>query len=229
MTQQSQPSSSPSIPSIPHSSSDPQNPSTNPSSKPSPRPKKQLAPADRSRGYSPALSGTRWTLREKLRCKTLYLSNSLTTNEIARAIGRTQQAVEMLIYRSGWARQLVANRKDAESLADAEIDRRLRQDIASTYDAIAGECEEIALGGLTAAREALDDRDARSFALYAGGVKGLAGIARQVRASDPATSLVPLGSSSPASSINVFLSPLQHRADPRPVEPVESSHATVTV
>ncbi len=119
-------------------------------------------------------------LLTKLKVRNLYLNQDLLQPEIATITGLSYTAVRNLIAREEWGKLKAAKRAALERNADA----RIAAQVAESAEAIASECEEIALGGLDRTRESLADTGkdaAKNFQAFSGGVKNLVTVMRELR------------------------------------------------
>ena len=119
----------------------------------------------------------------KLKARNLYLVQSLPYAEIAHQTGLSVQSLSSLAHREGWTKQRRARAAQITNRADARANRELD----SINDAIASECEEIALQGLTRAKEESVSKGkfaARNFQSWTGGVSNLVKVQRAARGLD---------------------------------------------
>lgn len=103
-----------------------------------------------------------------------------TYSQIAKddLVGMTEKQIANIAWREGWAKE----RRRLDQVERKLIAQRTEEGISQVREAIATECDELTMGGLDLARESLDKKDARSFAQAANGVRALATIARESRA-----------------------------------------------
>ena len=119
----------------------------------------------------------------RLKARNLYLIQCLPYAEIAEKTGLSVSSVGQLAFREGWTKL----RKQRASELTTKADARANRDIDAINDAIASECEEIALKGLDRAKKASESDDefaARNFQSWTGGVSNLVKVQRAARGLD---------------------------------------------
>ena len=118
-----------------------------------------------------------------LKVRNLYLIHGLSNVDIASQVGLEVKAVGQLVFRKGWTK--IRQKKVAEITQRA--DARMEREVDEINDAIASECEEIALQGLGRAKQAAESQDefaARNFQSWSGGVSNLVKVQRACRGLD---------------------------------------------
>lgn len=122
----------------------------------------------------------KFSVRQRLRIKTLLLVRGQTYSQIAKddVVAMNETQVAGICRREGWHKE----RRRLDLAERKLIAQRTEEDLAEVRENIATECDELTFGGLDLARESLDKKDARSFAQAANGVRALATIARESRA-----------------------------------------------
>lgn len=155
----------------------------------------------------------------KAQIRNFYLVLGLTHEEIAARTGLTRQIVSNYISRA----KMPAIKRGNEAKINQRADARVNAQLDEISEAIASQSEEIALGGLTRAREEIESRDefaSKNFQSWTGGVRNLAQVAKLVR-----------GQSDGPAAGNVSLSVFLVRADraersEKPVAPAVEVLAT---
>jgi hypothetical protein len=138
-------------------------------------------------------------LQLRLRVRGLYLNQGLCPSEIAAKVGLQRAQVANLVVREGWTKV----RKEAQRRIEKRADERMKAEADQVADAIASDCEEIALRSLENARDRAENplqKDAaKDFQAWTGGVRNLVTVARACRGMDQAPQ------SAAGSSVNVFV------------------------
>lgn len=116
----------------------------------------------------------------KAQIRNFYLVLGLTYEEIAKRTGLTSGIVGNYISRA----KLPAVKRENEKRINERQDARTEAQLDEISEAIASQSEEIALGGLTRAREEIESRDefaSKNFQSWTGGVRNLAQVAKLIR------------------------------------------------
>lgn len=119
----------------------------------------------------------------KLKARNLYLIHGLPHAEIAAQTGLSLQSIRNLAFNEGWTK---AKAKRTEAMI-RRADARMEAKVEEINEAIASECEEIALNGLKRAKEESESRGefaARNFQSWTGGVSNLVKVQRLTRGLD---------------------------------------------
>lgn len=143
----------------------------------------------------------------KLRVRSLYIIQQLSSAEIAAQVGLTRKQIQDLAAREGW----VAIKQRAKSSLVAKHDARAKAEIAEIHDAFALKTEELGMGVLEKAARRMPDEDenvAKDLQALSQTAKNFIGIARQVRGMD-------LGAreSAGVASVVVFVADLERVED----------------
>lgn len=112
------------------------------------------------------------TTLEKLKIRNLYLTQQLTHEEIGRQVGKSVAQVSRYVSRVG----LPEIRKKREALLIARADEKNVAISEDVSEAIAGECEEIALESLVRAKNEVKSTHkdaAKNFQAWTAGIRNL--------------------------------------------------------
>jgi hypothetical protein len=152
-----------------------------------------------------------------------YLYQDLTHRQIAERTGLTERVIASYVVRH----RLTAEKKTRYAKTLASHDARARDSVDTICEAIASNAEEIALNGLTRARESVETPErfkdpAKDFQAWTGGIRNLVQASRQVRGLDQ--------KGSESSSVNVSLYVTRgecvQRSEPMNVTPVSAKLST---
>ncbi len=138
-----------------------------------------VAPETRKRmGFRPT-----FPLQLKLKVRSLYVIQQLSSAEIGAQVGLTRKQVQDLVKREGW----IAVKRRAKASILAKHDARAREEVLEVHEAFALKTEELGMGVLEKAGARMPDQDenvARDLQALSQTAKNFIGIARQVRGMD---------------------------------------------
>jgi hypothetical protein len=131
----------------------------------------------------------KWTRAEKFKVRRLYLVRGLSPKGIAEQMHSTPAAISQMANREGWS----ALRRETEEKAANAADAIAVQDINARQVAltasIADQGEELVEMGFELARHAASEKDAKGFAMVAGGIGKTIGFTRQALGMDAVNSV----------------------------------------
>ncbi len=116
----------------------------------------------------------------RLKARSLYVLKGLPAEQVAEACGLETSQVHYLSNYYGWSKA----RREMSAQLSKGVDTKELSLATETGEAIATECEEIALSGLEKARSALSDTSkdaAKNFQAWTAGVRNLATARNLVR------------------------------------------------
>jgi hypothetical protein len=133
---------------------------------------KRSVPRDRKRlNLTPA---------DEARVRTCYLVRGLSPKDCEAETGVSAKVIYSLAHNRGWA----AARRAAWGEADKASEAALSRDVNRVMQTIAADSEEITVGALQMARDALTDKDAKSLSMSSTAIRNLVEVARRIRALD---------------------------------------------
>ena len=145
----------------------------------------------------------------RLKARNLYINQGLPSSQVAAVTGLSADQVSQLACREGWTKI----RRINEAKLSAKIDAHTDAKIDEVSQAIASECDELALNSLNCVRSALEspgENAARDAQAFSGTLKNLVTVARTVRGLDTAQAAAPsvniaffMGQLQPAEPTNV--------------------------
>lgn len=119
----------------------------------------------------------------KLKVRSLYIIQQLSSAEIGAQVGLTRKQVQDLVKREGW----IAVKRRAKASFIAKHDAQACEQVAEIHDSFAVKTEELSMAVLGKMDKRMPDEDenvARDLQAFSATAKNLIGVARQIRGMD---------------------------------------------
>lgn len=119
----------------------------------------------------------------KLKVRSLYIIQQLSSAEIGAQVGLTRKQVQDLVKREGW----ISVKRRAKASFIAKHDAQACEQVAEIHESFAVKTEELSMAVLGKLDKRMPDEDenvARDLQAFSATAKNLIGVARQIRGMD---------------------------------------------